>query len=659
MIARFTSVFLGCAAMLLTAPRALAQHSEQETRSAPWSAEVLDLFATLPIQEGGRIKPIDTFAGFKLLKMNGKRHYTTDAGERLSPVEWLLDCFFFPEQASEYRIFRVDNEDVLTAIDSRVPGKKKRDWYSYAELEPGLGRLLAKAHEFSRKEAKERSLIETQVVQLATNVREFEELIHFLDFARFEITVDGTPELSALFDGAGTTSLSRVLEEAPGLVALFRGEIGDGDADVQAATELLRNIEALQRLGGGRLAIFPPEQDAGDNAEWIEPAELASDAFTDSGTVDDPLALLAALERMEAQKADPAAFLVELRQLHDGAVASAEARGEYGKIPLEVSFYKRDYFTRALVFFLLAFLMTAFTWVKPSKWLHRGVWGALAAAEVLLVTGITMRCIIRGRPPVSTLYETILFIAAVAVLIAMVIEVINRQRVAIVVASVLGALGMFLSMKYELKEAVTAGDTMPSLVAVLDTNFWLATHVTTVTMGYSAGLLASAIAHVWLFGRMFGFRKGDRVFYKNIARVVYGVLCFGLLFSVVGTILGGVWANYSWGRFWGWDPKENGALLICIWGIMTLHLRLGGYVKDFGFCIMAVLGGLVVSFSWWGVNLLGVGLHSYGFTSGIFMILFVMYMIELGVVLAAGAWRLFSVSGKAVGTRAVAVDARA
>lgn len=99
--------------------------------------------------------------------------------------------------------------------------------------------------------------------------------------------------------------------------------------------------------------------------------------------------------------------------------------------------------------------------------------------------------------------------------------------------------------------------------------------------------------------------------------MVYGVICFALLFSVVGTILGGVWANESWGRFWGWDPKENGALLIVLSQLALLHGRMGGYLRDHGICMAAVFGGCVVAFSWWGVNLLGVGLHSYGFTSGI------------------------------------------
>ena len=100
---------------------------------------------------------------------------------------------------------------------------------------------------------------------------------------------------------------------------------------------------------------------------------------------------------------------------------------------------------------------------------------------------------------------------------------------------------------------------------------------------------------------------------RSLARMVYGIVCFATLTSFVGTILGGIWADQSWGRFWGWDPKENGALLIVIWNAIILHARWGGLVKERGLMAMAVFGNIVTSFSWFGVNMLGVGLHSYGF----------------------------------------------
>ncbi len=145
-------------------------------------------------------------------------------------------------------------------------------------------------------------------------------------------------------------------------------------------------------------------------------------------------------------------------------------------------------------------------------------------------------------------------------------------------------------------------------MAVLDTNFWLATHVTAITVGYSAGMLAAALGELLpRRSRPSASAARSASFYAGLGRMVYGVLCFGVIFSTVGTILGGIWANDSWGRFWGWDPKENGALLIVLSQLVILHARMGGYLKEHGVCAAAALGGTVVAFSWFGVNLLGVG----------------------------------------------------
>ena len=95
--------------------------------------------------------------------------------------------------------------------------------------------------------------------------------------------------------------------------------------------------------------------------------------------------------------------------------------------------------------------------------------------------------------------------------------------------------------------------------------------------------------------------------------MIYGIVCFATLFSFVGTVLGGIWADQSWGRFWGWDPKENGALLIVIWNALILHARWGGLVKQRGMAVLAVVGNMVTCWSWFGTNQLGVGLHAYGF----------------------------------------------
>jgi ABC-type transport system involved in cytochrome c biogenesis permease subunit len=275
----------------------------------------------------------------------------------------------------------------------------------------------------------------------------------------------------------------------------------------------------------------------------------------------------------------------------------------------------------------------------------------------LLVAAIVWRCVLRGRPPVTTLYETKLFVTAVGVVVALVIEALGRQRLALSAAATLGALGVFVASGYEVLDK---RDTMPALVAVLDTNFWLATHVTAISIGYAAGMLAALLASGYLLAKLFRVRRGDRPFYAALSRMVYGVLCFGLIFSLVGTMLGGIWANESWGRFWGWDPKENGALLIVISQLVILHARRGGYLREHGVCMAAAFGGTVVAFSWWGVNLLGVGLHSYGFTSGINTALWSYYGVQWSICgLGALAWLLERRAATPTPVEASSEDSRA
>ena len=157
------------------------------------------------------------------------------------------------------------------------------------------------------------------------------------------------------------------------------------------------------------------------------------------------------------------------------------------------------------------------------------------------------------------------------------------------------------------------GDTFTVLQAVLDTQFWLATHVVCITLGYATTFAAGGLGVIYLLSM--AWRKKELS--ESLASMIYGTLCFAIFFSFVGTVLGGLWADDSWGRFWGWDPKENGALIIVLWNALILHARWGGMVRQKGLAVLAVIGNITTAWSWFGVNELGVGLHSYGFTEGV------------------------------------------
>jgi ABC-type transport system involved in cytochrome c biogenesis permease subunit len=202
------------------------------------------------------------------------------------------------------------------------------------------------------------------------------------------------------------------------------------------------------------------------------------------------------------------------------------------------------------------------------------------------------------------------------VLAGVAVEWFSRRGFGIAVAAAAGFASLIVA-----HHLAGGGDTLEMMRAVLDSNFWLATHVVTITIGYSGVFLAGGLAIGYALRQQLA-RRLDPQTTRALVSMTYGVICFALLFSFVGTVLGGIWADQSWGRFWGWDPKENGALLIVLWCAIVLHARWGGYAKTRGVMAMAIFGNVITSLSWFGVNMLGVGLHSYGFMDKAFWALF-------------------------------------
>ena len=210
----------------------------------------------------------------------------------------------------------------------------------------------------------------------------------------------------------------------------------------------------------------------------------------------------------------------------------------------------------------------------------------------------------------TNLYSSVLFVSAGLVVLMLIVERITKLGV----GNLLAALGAFLAMMWAWTMTIVDGDTFTVMVAVLDTQFWLSTHVVCISIGYAATFGAGLLGLAYIIGLLetpaFASKEKRRMF----TNVIYGTVCFGLLCSFFGTVLGGLWGDDSWGRFWGWDPKENGALMIVLWNAVVLHARWGGLVRDRGLAALAVLGNVVVLWSWKGVNAMGVGLHAYAGT---------------------------------------------
>jgi ABC-type transport system involved in cytochrome c biogenesis permease subunit len=292
----------------------------------------------------------------------------------------------------------------------------------------------------------------------------------------------------------------------------------------------------------------------------------------------------------------------ELKAAHEAKVPNIMRKVEFE------SFYNGAApFMKAMALYVLVGLIAAFSWLRPGRALTITSLGVLAIALVLHTFGLGARVWIQGRPPVTNLYSSAVFVGWGAVLLGGMLERLYRNGVGAVVAAVTGFSTLLVAHNLALD-----GDTMTMMQAVLDTNFWLATHVIVITLGYSATFLAGALGAVYILRGVFTkhVTREDR---RRQSGMIYGIVAFATLFSFVGTILGGIWADQSWGRFWGWDPKENGALLIVLWNALILHARWGGMARQRGVAVLAVLGNIVTAWSWFGTNMLGVGLHAYGF----------------------------------------------
>src|SRR5260221_14769477 len=200
-----------------------------------------------------------------------------------------------------------------------------------------------------------------------------------------------------------------------------------------------------------------------------------------------------------------------------------------------------------------------------------------------------------------------IFVGWAPVLFCLVLERFYRNGIGSVCGSVVGFVTLLIAQNLQFD-----GDPMEMLRAVLDTNAWLATHVVGEVLGYSAVFLAGLIGIIYIFRGVFT-TSFDENTAKTLGRMTYGVVCFATLFNFVVTVLGGIWADQSWGRFWGWDPKENGALLGVLWNAIILHARWGGFARERGVALLAVIGPGIGSLSWFGRDVQDVGLHSYRF----------------------------------------------
>ncbi len=277
----------------------------------------------------------------------------------------------------------------------------------------------------------------------------------------------------------------------------------------------------------------------------------------------------------------------------------------------EVKFYKLHPFAKAWMLYGLAFIvMLIVTLWKPVDF-YWGALGIFSAGLLIHGYGFLARMQIAGRPPVTNMYESVIWVGFGISAIALLFEFIYRAKYYLLAAAPLSVVCLILADSLP----AILDPTIKPLVPVLRDNFWLSIHVPTITLSYASFALALGLGHIILAHYLFAPDAKQRI--RSLSKWNYGVLQVGVLLLTTGIILGGIWAHFSWGRFWGWDPKETWALIALMCYVVPLHGRLVGWLADFGMAVTSVVAFNTVLMAWYGVNfVLGTGLHSYGFGTG-------------------------------------------
>lgn len=548
---------LALALSLATAVCAQADDSNSPPKHPSWKFSDTSV---IPMQGGGRIKPLDSFAREAMLFMTGSRGF-----QGWDPVDFLLSQISAPDVWDGYPFIQVSRKDVK--------------------------RQLGLDEERSR-------------------------------FAPRELRTNAVLGQYAMEAGSRSGQVSAPIPNTP-----------KSDPREQEFKRVFERLGTFRRIVSGEAwTLVPPTTDAyfkSPDAAWRALSELP-EAGTDGVAASirgQFVDLIKAYQSSELAAFDAAS--VEVRKaIQAGAPGWNESSRK--RVSVEASYNRMRPFLAAWVIYLIAALVwivargitTAQSSVsdpaprpvtRAARSWTRAALATTGLATLCVIVGITMRCYVAGRPPVTNMYESIIWVSLGQVVFAGVLYAIHRQGVVLLVSSVLATIGLIAA---DSAPAVMDPGLHP-LVPVLRSNYWLTIHVLTITLGYAAFALTLGLANVSLWNFFRSARPGAKVRIASMNQLTYRAMQFGVVLLAAGTILGGIWADYSWGRFWGWDPKEVWALIALLCYLMILHGRFAGWVTQFGFAAWSVIAFLSVIMAWYGVNfVLGVGLHSYGFSSG-------------------------------------------
>jgi cytochrome c-type biogenesis protein CcsB len=488
----------------------------------------------LAIQDGGRRKPLDTFARETLIRITGRSTYTDNTG----------------------RIWR-PNDFVLSALTER------HDWKSEPMVLVSSGQLIE------------------------------------------QLGLDKTHRRFSFAQLTGSNELQRLTTEAQ---ALKRAEKPLTRAQQEAMAVNDRLTLLAHVMDGSALLIVPAP--AKETDPWVDPGGWSKYySETQVGPIQSQLQTVAT----GYVNGDTFNFSRAANQLRENLRAlSPSVYPRDQQLRLEYFYNHFEAFYRAIWCYGIALVILIASQLRKRGRALQNIGVAFAVLGLAFqAAGIAMRCMIAGRPPVTNMYESIIWVSFAVSFFGMIFFARYRARVYLLAALPVTLIALLLVHQMP----IAMPSSIDPLVPVLRDNFWLTVHVLTITLSYAAFALAMGFGHIllWRYARNPAAARADAPMHFWL----YRVLQLGVLLLAAGTILGGVWANYSWGRFWGWDPKETWALIALLCYILALHGRLAGWWTQFGLAIASVVCFLAVLMAWYGVNfVLGKGLHSYGFGIG-------------------------------------------
>ena len=500
----------------------------------------------LAIQDGGRRKPVDTFARETLIKITGRSTYTAGA-KTWQATDFILSMLLDTHDWKSEPMILVSLGELKQRLG--LPDQQRRFSFTQLTALPELNTLASQAHAV-RKAEKPLTRLQSEVLSVTERL------------GLFARVMDGSAFL---------------LAPAP-----------------EKTTDPW---------------IVPPAFAQYYNEQQFAPVQTQLQAMANAYV-----------------KGDAFGFSRAANQLRDGLrQLSPKIYPDESQLRLEYFYNHWDGFYRAAWCYGIALLLLAIAHLRssssvaaslreaPVRRSYLRIAGVIFAVAGLLfhASGIVMRCMIAGRPPVTNMYESIIWVSFAVSFFGMIFFLRYRTPVYLLAALPVSLVALLLVHQMP----IAMPSSIDPLVPVLRDNFWLTIHVLTITLSYAAFALAMGFGHILLFRYVRNpvSARADQPMHFWL----YRVLQLGVILLAAGTILGGVWANYSWGRFWGWDPKETWALIALLCYILTLHGRLAGWWTQFGLVVASVVCFLAVLMAWYGVNfVLGKGLHSYGFGIG-------------------------------------------